>query len=243
MQRNILIVEDNETHMNALYAIIEELHKDVRVYCANSIEKAFQLALEYHIHLFLIDIILNTKKPGDVSGLSFAKEIRGVVKYKFTPLVFITSLEDPKLYSYSQLHCLGYIEKPFSVAQVRDTILDALEFPVREEDDRYAYFRKDGIVYSVYIKDIIYIQSIRRKIKIFCVNDELEIPYKTCGEILKELNSKSFIACSRYCIVNRKYIEQIDYVNRYIKLKYINSPVEIGVVMKKAFKEKMDDDE
>ena len=245
MQRNILIVEDNEAHRNALLVIIQDLHRDVKVYCAASMEEAYQLALKYNIHLFLVDIILNVQKPGDVSGLKFAEEIRGIVKYKFIPLIFITSLEDPKLYSYSQLNCLGYIEKPFSVAQVRDTILNALEFPIKEEDDRYVYFRKDGIVYSVYIRDIIYIQSSRRMIKIYCVNDELEIPYKTCKEILQELNSESFVECSRYSIVNKKYIEQIGYANRYIKLRNIDKPVEIGVVMKKAFKKKMgeDDDE
>lgn len=243
MQRNILIVEDNEAHMNALQTIIKDLHRDVQVYYANNKEEAYQLALEYHIHLFLVDIILDAQKPGDVSGLNFANEIRGIIKYRFTPLVFITSLEDPKLYSYSQLHCLGYIEKPFSVAQVRDTILNALEFPIKDDDDRYVYFRKDGIVYSVYIRDIIYIQSTRRKVKIFCVHDELEIPYKTREEMLNELNSGSFVACSRYCIVNKKYIEQIDYANRYIKLKYVDNPVEIGIVMRKVFRENMECDE
>ena len=150
------------------------------------------------------------------------------------------SLEDPKLYSYSQLHCYGYIEKPFSVAQVKDIILGALEFPVKEDDDRYVYFRKDGIVYSVYIKEIIYIESSRRKITIHCVNDELEIPYRTCGEILQELDSKSFVQCSRYCIVNKKYIKQIDYTNRFIKLRNVDAPIEIGIIVKKSFKQSVE---
>lgn len=242
MPQKILIIEDNKAHMQALNEIIQNLHRDIQVYCAYDVKTAYQLALENHIHLFLIDIILNTQKSGDVSGLSFAKEIRGITKYKFTPLVFITSLEDPKLYSYSQLHCFGYIEKPFSVAQVRDTILGALEYPVKEDDDRYVYFRKEGIVYSKYIKDIIYIESSRRKIKIYCTNDELEIPYKTCEEILQELDSESFIQCSRYCIINRKYIEQIDYTNRFIKLKHIDKPVEIGIIMRKAFRKRLEDE-
>lgn len=243
MRRNILIVEDNEAHRSALCAIIQDLHKDVRVYCADSIDEALKLTLQHPIHLFLVDIILNSEKPGDVSGLEFAQQLRGIDKYKFTPLVFITSLEDPKLYSYIQLHCLGYIEKPFSVAQVRDTILDALEFPVKDADDKYLYFRKDGIVYSVHVKDIVYIESCRRKVKIVCVNDELEVPYRTCNEILSDLNSRTFAKCSRYCIVNKKYIEYIDYANHYIKLKHVSYPIEIGVVMKKEFKKSVEDDE
>lgn len=242
MSKKVLIVEDSKVHIDALQKILADLHRDLTVYCASDLQSALQIALEQHIHLFLVDIVLDTQKPGDVSGLNFVREIRGMSKYKFTPLIFLTSLEDPKLYAYSQLHCFGYIEKPFDAEQVKNTILEALEFPVKEEDDRCVYFRKDGIVYSVYVKDIIYIESSKRRLKIYCVNDELEIPYKTCEEMLKELDSPSFIQCSRYCIVNKKYIEQIDYTNRFVKLKYIDNPVEIGVIMKKTFKQRVENE-
>lgn len=242
MPQKILIVEDNKAHVQILNNIVQELYKNIQVYIAFDVKTAYQLALENHIHLFLIDIILDAKKPGDISGLNFVKEIREINKYKFTPLVFITSLEDPKFYSYSQLHCYAYIEKPFSVARVRDVILDALEYPIKENNDKYVYFRKDGIVYSKYIRDIIYIENSRRKIKIFCVNDELEIPYKTSEDILRELDSDLFVQCSRYCIINKRYIEQIDYANRFIKLKHIDKPVEIGVIMQKAFKKRLEDE-
>ncbi len=242
MPRKVLIVEDNQAHMNALYKIVKELPRDILIYSVNNVDDGYKVALEHHIHLFLIDIVLSTNKPGDVSGLIFAEEIRGISKYKFTPMIFITSLEDPKLYSYSQLHCFGYIEKPFSVLQVRDTILSALEFPVKEDEGRHVYFRKDGIVYSIGLSDIIYIESSRRKIKIYCKEDTLEIAYKTCEEMLRELDSELFIQCSRYCIVNKNYIEQIDYTNRFVKLKYVEKPIEIGSIMKKAFKSRVCDE-
>lgn len=243
MRRNILIVEDNEAHMNALMKIIKDLHQDVKVYCAANIDDAYSLALKYSIHLFLVDIILDTKNPGDVSGLKFATKMRGFVQYKYIPLVFITSLEDPKLFSYSELNCLGYIEKPFSVEQVRNVIKKALDFPIKEDDDRFVHFRKEGITYSVHIKNIVYIENSRRKIRIVCVNDELEIPYITCKQILEELNSKSFIPCSRYCIVNKKYVVQTDYANRYVKLRHVDELIEIGIIMKKSFKERMEEDD
>lgn len=172
-------------------------------------------------------------------GLRFAQEIREMKRYQFTPLVFITSMEEPKLCSYSQLHCFSYIEKPFSPEQVRKTVLKALEFSIEDDSERFVYFRKDGIVYAKCIKDIIYIENTRRKVVIHCKNDVLEIPYKTCTEIMKEIDSKSFIQCSRYTIINKKYIEQIDYANRYVKMKYTECPVEMGAIMKNRFKEKM----
>ncbi len=241
MPRKVLILEDNKANMDALCKILNDLKRDIIIYCAYDLEKAFQISMEHHIHMFLVDIVLDVHNPGDVSGLTFAREIRDISKYKFTPLIFITSLEDPKLYSYSQLHCFGYIEKPFSVAQVRDTILSAFEFPIKEDNDKNVYFRKEGIVYSVCIKDIIYIQCAKRRVRIVCVNDELEVPYRSCEELLKELDSETLVQCSRYNIVNKTHIEKIDYANRFVKMKYVDEPIEIGTIMKAAFKRRMED--
>lgn len=242
MSRKVLIIEDEKVHVDALCKILEDLQRDIVVYCANNIEQALKISFEQHIHLFLVDIVLNTQKPGDVSGLNFVRELRGMSKYKFTPVIFITSLEDPKLHSYSHLHCFGYIEKPFSVNQIKNVVLEALEFPMKENDDKYVYFQKNGITYPIHLKDIIYIQNSKRKIKIVCVKDELEVPYKTCEEILKDLDSESFIQCSRYCIINRKYVEYTDYSNRFVKLKNVKEPIGIGVMTKKAFKQRMENE-
>ena len=127
--------------------------------------------------------------------------------------------------------------------QVRKAILKALEFPITNDLERFVYFRKDGIVYGKCIKDIVYIESMRRRIKIYCRNDILEIPYKTCKDILKDLDSKLFIQCSRFSIVNRRYIQEIDYVNRYVKLQNVDKLIEIGVTMKKRFVEQIEENE
>lgn len=242
MSRKVLIIEDEKVHVDALCKILEDLQRDIVVYCANNIEQALKISFEQHIHLFLVDIVLDTQKPGDVSGLNFVRELRGMSKYKFTPVIFITSLEDPKLHSYSHLHCFGYIEKPFSDEQIGNVVLEALEFPMKETDDKYVYFQKNGITYPIHVKDIIYIQNNKRKVKIVCAKDELEVPYKTCEEILKDLDSESFIQCSRNCIINRKYVEYTDYPNRFVKLQNVKEPIEIGVIMKKVFKQRMENE-
>ena len=67
-----------------------------------------------------------------------------------------------------------------------------------------------------------------------CIDDVLEIPYKTTQQILQEIGSDSFVQCSRTSIINKNYIEQIDYGNRFIKLKYIDFPIEVGRIKGKA---------
>lgn len=239
MIRNILIVEDKKSHIDALCKVISDLSREIKTFTASDEQEAYRISMEYRIHLFLVDIVLCPENPADVAGLRFAQKIREVRQYTFTPLIFITSLEDPKLYSYSQLHCFGYIEKPFSEEKVKELIGNALEFPIKDDEERFAYFKKDGIIYAKCIKEIIYVEVVRRKVTVYCVNDTLDIPYMTCKEILKALDSDQFIRCSRHIVINKKFVEAIDYANYYVKLKHIEEPIEIGVTFKKNFMDKM----
>lgn len=240
--RKVVILEDNEVMRRDLCRIIEGLHKNVEVYCAANMKDAYHIAMEQQIHLFLVDIILEPSNPGDISGLRFVQEIRGVKRYEYMPVIFITSLQDPKMYSYSQLNCFGFIEKPFDEKVVKKYVSKALNFPIVSDHDRYIYFRKEGITYSVCVDEIYYIDICRRSLTIHYENGELEVPYKTCKEILRELGSESFIQCSRYKIINRHCIEHIDYARRFIKLKNVDELIEIGPMMKNKFREEMTND-
>lgn len=238
--RNILILEDKVEHSEALKKIIEETCNDVRIFCVADELEASAVAVSYTVHLFLIDIILNPNVPGDVFGFKFATEIRRFSKYEFTPLVFVTALEDPQLIAYKKLNCLAYIEKPFERSKVKEVIEKALRFPAPRSEDKIICFRKDGIIYAKESSDIVWIESKRRRLKIYCKGEILEIPYKTCEEILRDLDSDWFVQCSRNAIVNRRYIKEIDYTNRYINLYGVSEPIEIGIVMKKHFKAVME---
>lgn len=239
--RRILVLEDNEAMSRYICQIIKGLHKNVEIYCVTNIKDAYNFAMEYQIHLFLVDIILDTANPGDISGLRFVQEIRGVKRYEYIPVIFITSLQDPKMYAYSQLKCFDFIEKPFDEKNVENNILKALDVPLASEQERYVYFRKDGITYSMKPDEIYYIDIRRRNLTVYSLNGELEIPYKTCKEVLKELGSDAFIQCSRYKIINRRYIEYIDYARRYVKLKNVEEYIEIGAVIKNKFKDEMEE--
>ena len=70
---------------------------------------------------------------------------------------------------------------------------------------------------------------------IYCSKGNLKLPYKPNYKILEELASDKFIQCSRYHIINYDYIDKIDTVNRYILLKGVKTPIEIGNSFKKKF--------
>ena len=222
--KTVLIVEDNVRSMEMLVKIIRNLRTDVEVKTASSQEEAAVLAIKYNIDLFMLDIILNS-----------SKQIRSFQKYKYTPIIFITALEDPELHAYSDLHCYYYVEKPYDVEKVSNVISEALEFPVVHNEPQNVFFRKDGILYKKEISEILYIENSRAGQTVYCTNGNLKLPYKPNRKILEELASDKFIQCSRYHIVNRDYIDRIDTVNRYIRLKGLKTQIEIGNSYKKSF--------
>lgn len=233
--KTVLIVEDNVRSMEMLVKIIENLRTGVEIKTASSQEEAAILAMKFNIDLFMLDIILNASNPGDVSGMKFAEYIRTLQKYKYTPIIFITALEDPELHAYSDLHCYYYVEKSYDVEKVSSVISEALEFPAVHNEPQNVFFRKDGILYKKEISEILYIENSRAGQTVYCSNGNLKLPYKPNYKILEELASDKFIQCSRYHIINYDYIDKIDTVNRYILLKGVKTPIEIGNSFKKKF--------
>lgn len=230
--KKVLILEDKEINRNTLIKILEEVESSLMVYCASGRDEAYRIAMENDISLFLVDIILDTEVRGDVSGLRFANAIRKIEKYSFTPLIFITSLEDPKMLAYQQLHCYGYIEKPFDENMVKKLVKEALNFPVRESTSEQVFFRNDGIVYSVSEEELIYVEVNRKEISVHTTRENMKIAYRPVHQIMDRLNPNKFVQCNRNSIINKRHIEYVDSVNRYVKLRGVEELVEIGRAMK-----------
>jgi len=197
--------------------------------------------LEHTIDLFLIDIILDATVPGDTSGLYLAEKIRMISKYKFTPMIFITSLVDSKCLSYATFHCYSYIEKPFDPVYVKNVVAECLEFPKCQDENKILFFRKDGIVLAVNREDIVYVETISHVLHIYTVKgDVLKIPYITLKRFLEMADSDKFIRCRRNIIVHQKYMELIDLVNGVMLLSNGQS-VDVGLTYKNAMRKLYDD--
>ncbi len=235
MKRNVLIVEDNKACMDALVEIVKECDSASVIYCTDNSADAYKYALEERIDLFLVDIMLDNNMQNDISGIIFADRIRQLERYRFVPLVFLTSLEDYKMSAFKKLHYYEYIEKPFDFEKVKEVVSNALMYPVKDErNNRYIYYRQDGILYSIDTEEIIYMESVKRNLVLHLKEERMEMPYKTCKSMLRELNTENFLQCSRTVIVNRKYINCVDETNRYINMKN-GTVLELGRVCKKKF--------
>ena len=120
-KKNILVIEDSEQYMDMICSKLSNI-TDINVYKAKDSAQAYKYALEENISVFIVDIILDTNALGDVSGIKFVERIRTIPEYKFTPIIITSSLEDPKLHSYSYLHCYRYFEKSYDINELMDTV-------------------------------------------------------------------------------------------------------------------------
>ena len=159
--KSVLIIEDNPLSMEMLAKIVNEIDPELQVYKAVNQNEAYALSMRITMDLFLIDIILDSTIPGDVSGMRFAGYIRGVERYKYTPMIFITALEDARLFAYSDMHCYYYLEKPYDAKKAFQVISEALKIPQAKDIPHAVYFRKDGIIFKRNVSEVVYIENVK----------------------------------------------------------------------------------
>lgn len=235
MEKKILILEDNLKNAAVIKQLLVECDKNIKVYIEKDLDHAYALVMQNRIHLFIIDIVLDTSLPGDTSGIKFVQSVRNITRYKHTPVIFITGLQDPEIYAYRELHCYGYIEKPFAIEQVRKLLRDALDYEMVDQKDCVLHFRKDGVLYPISCSDIVYARSTNHQICFYLANGtEFTAYYKTCKQILEEAEYDEFLQCNRGTIINRRYISNIDVTNSVITMEK-NIKVDIGMRYKKKF--------
>ena len=76
MDKTVLIVEDCRPQLAMLEKLVLEVNPEAKVFPVDNIDAAYAVMLKRTIDVFIIDIILDTTKPGDTSGIELAKRIR-----------------------------------------------------------------------------------------------------------------------------------------------------------------------
>lgn len=237
LYKQVLVVEDNKYSMNKICSALKEI-KNITVLKAKNSGEAYKCAMEYSIDLFIIDIILEPAKEADISGITFADTVRKMDKYLVTPMIFITALAEPKLYTYIKLHCYAYFEKPIEMEKLKEAVQITLQMKIIKHEKEYTFFKINGMVIPVKINDIVYIDNKVSSLRIQCIHDDLiHVPYKSSRQVLLELDSNKFLKCNKSMIVNIDYIEAIDYSKSTVRLKENFGEVKIGKKLLRSFKE------
>jgi len=85
--KTILVVDDLATIRRLVHGFLRQ--NGVRILEADCAEEAMRLASEHAIDGFLLDVNL-----GGTSGIELCRAIRAMDKYRSTPIIFVTSLDE-----------------------------------------------------------------------------------------------------------------------------------------------------
>ena len=232
--KKALIIADHPSVRDLLTVWIQSVSGDVEILAVDNIKDAYQAAIEHDINLFLVDMIFDSDRPGDSSGLLFVEKIRRIEHYFFIPVIMITDgVEDYKLYCYEKLHCYGYVKKPLDKRAITALLEHCLRFPTVQLPPKSLSFRKDGIRYYVDPRDIVYVECVQRMVVIHTTDAVMETSQLTLKGIMEDVQEIGFIRCSRSTIVNQAYIAYVDSTNQIVNLKPKGEQVVIGPNYKK----------
>lgn len=232
--KNILILEDDRENNKMLSDLLSHCRETICIYSAYDEKEAMQLATECYIDLFVIDISLHGEKAHDTSGVAFAKKIRKIEHYEITPVIFVTSVANMELRTYREVSCFSYILKPLDTGKKNELLRDAeklLKSAKRKDQKESYYFKIDSVYYPIRISDIVTIKCENRKLLVRTKKDQFYVSNITLKQVVKDLNKMGcnpFAECRRGVLVNPDYIENIDRVNKYLKVHYEENVIGFG---------------
>ena len=107
LKANILLVDDNTANLRSLRAILEDLGKNLVE--ARSGEEALRRVRSEDFAVVLLDVLM----PG-ISGFETARLIRGEVRSRHTPIIFLTAndIDRPQLEEAYSLGAVDFLVKP-----------------------------------------------------------------------------------------------------------------------------------
>lgn len=228
----ILVLEDDRQSRKALVSMLNRIGEEIRTDEAADLKEAMKL-LEgpCSYDLFLLDVNLDSGDSSDASGLTFAREVRKVMKYELTPVVMLTSVASLEIEAYRRIHCYQYILKPYEEEEVQQIVKRVLAH-TRSEEKPYVIVKKGGINYKILCEDIVFCKAIPRGICIYLKEEQMDVPYLSIRQFLDKLPGQDFIQCHRMFVVNKEYVKYYDLVNQMIQVERYPDNIDIGVTYK-----------
>ena len=232
---NILIVEDESIVAKDIQMSLRKLGYNVVAICSNG-EDAIRAAEEHAPDLVLMDIMLK----GEMSGIEAAEQIRSRFNM---PIIYLTAYADEGTLSKAKItEPYGYIIKPFKEIDLRTSIEMAQYKHQKETDVRKERDFLYSIVENKDFKDIIFVKSNSRLVKVrtkdiyfiealkdYVVINTLNARYtihSTMKDIERKLSPNEFVRVHRSFIVRIDKIVAIESPN--LLLEDEKKPIPIG---------------
>lgn len=228
---NVCIIDDNKFIADGIKKTIinvsKELEETINCYVFYNTKDFNRWFSVNSVDICFLDVNLNNK-ANDAEGLQLAKRLKQIDYH--TLIIFISGFNDYYV-DMVQVEPFRFLHKPFEHKDVTSVFKLAYDryFLQTHENAEYRY-KYNGIIFSVDLKDVKYIYSLKRKICMKTNNDVLEFYGKLDNVENEILNlSKDFLRIGKSYLVNTKYVTsfnkcsiQIDNEEFNISEKYKN---------------------
>lgn len=226
-EKNILIIEDEPMALRYLIKIVEDCSPlECHVFGYTNLREAFDCMKHRKISLFIVDIMLDQSEHNR-EGYQFIEEIRSNEEYRHVPVIFVTGLEEPRAQAYKDLHCFGYIQKPYDVNEIHKMVKKCLTYKPLEGKSKL-HLKKDGIHILFDADQIVYVRIIGKNLFVKVHGKPLcQYGYLTMKEIAEQLKTESMITCGKGLLVNGRYMDHLDQKGRMLYLKDDAEPLKL----------------
>jgi len=202
MKIRCLVIDDEPPARGLLTNYITRLENlQLEAQCANALE-AYEILQVQEIDLIFLDI-----KMPELSGLDFIKTLH------HRPKIVITTAYREYAVEGFELDVLDYLVKPISFERFLKALSkysqqSALPNPSagipeanQPIDDMYMYFKVNREMVRIYLRDILYIESVKDYIKII-TSQKTYVTYERISFMEEKLPEKCFIRVHKSYIVS-----------------------------------------
>lgn len=149
------------------------------------------------------DIIFLDIKMPNINGMELAKKIRKQGRQSL--IIFITSASE-YVFDAFDVEAFQYLLKPIQNDKLKNVLEKATKKMQIDANIDFLMISANRQIQKVFLKDILYIESIGRIIKIHCNNGTLET-YEQIGILEDKLSDKFFFRCHKCFLVNLNFVD------------------------------------
>lgn len=152
------------------------------------------------------DIVFLDIKMPKISGMELAKQMRENERESI--IVFVTSAEE-YVYEAYDVEAFHFLLKPVNEDKLKNVLKKAVVKVMACNNNDFLIVTSEHKIKKILLKDILYIESVGRTVKIHCNSGVLET-YKQIGGLEKTLFDKHSFRCHKSFLLNLDYVSRFD---------------------------------
>lgn len=152
------------------------------------------------------DIVFLDIKMPEISGMELARQMRENGRKSI--IVFVTSAKE-YVYEAYDVEAFHFLLKPVNEDKLKNVLKKAVVKVTFCNSEDFIIISSEYQIKKILLKDILYIESVGRMVKVHCSGGVLET-YKQIGDLEQTLSDKHFFRCHKSFLLNLEYVSSFD---------------------------------